>query len=718
MPPAGFSSIERVFSIPMKTEKRFASRGPRHDDRRPKDGVEYVVGIDTGGTYTDGVLMDYRSRRVLASGKTLTTREDLSVGVIEVLKCLDIRNPDRVKLVGISSTLATNSIAEGKARGVGLILIGYDRDLVESFGLADKFSAACCGFFAGGHNSQGDEKEPLDVDGIKAWALENKDRVDAFAISGYFSPLDPSHEEAAFGQVAAVCDLPVVLGHQLSTKLDSIVRAATASLNASLVAVMQEFIEAVKAALARRNIKAPLMIVKGDGSLMPYTEAAKKPVETILSGPAASAIGGMFFSSESNALMIDVGGTTTDIAFIRDGQVAVSDEGARVGGIETAVKAARIRTACVGCDSRIAFGEGSRMQVGPDRVVPLSRLAWQYPRVNDEILALKRKKGLWVPTDIHYWMFSKPVDAGALEINDPKTVRVIDALNRGPASISSLIKELGVHHSVQLNADELFRRGLIEESTLTPSDLLHVNGKMDKWCVDAARQAVVCICEMHDRDPRTFVDTVLDHIVAMMVEEAVVFLAGQADTGRPDRLPESVDGRWGRWLLDESINRKDPFLSVEISSRFPIIGIGAPADIFVKKVAKTLRTPFILPAHAPVANAAGAVAGSVVVEKEAILYTRERQESLSYVVQIDDKRMKFAEYHDALNHARKTVSAMAGQSAAAAGAVSPVVSVRIKTEGALERIKARAAGNPSISNDETTAPALEMPMAEQEKEKE
>ncbi len=682
----------------MSTEKRFAPHSPRHGGPRPKEGGDYVVGIDTGGTYTDGVLMDYRSRRVLASGKTLTTRDDLSIGVVAVLKSLDIRNPARVKLVGISSTLATNSIAEGKARNVGLILIGYDRDLVASFGLEEKFSAYCHGFFDGGHDSQGDEKMPPDLQGIRAWVLEHQAHVDAFAISGYFSPLDPSHEEAAFEVVRKVCDLPVVLGHQLSTKLDSIVRAATASLNASLVAVMQEFIEAVRTALAARDIKAPLMIVKGDGSLMPYTEAVRKPVETILSGPAASAIGGLFFSREGNALMIDVGGTTTDIAFIKEGQVSISDEGARVGRIETSVKAARIRTACVGCDSRISFDQG--LCVGPERVIPLSRLAWQHPRVHDEILSLKRKKGYRVPGDIQYWMFPKSVDAEVLGISDRRTKTLIDALNRGPASVSSLIRELAVHHVVQLNADELFNQGVIEQSTLTPTDLLHANGKMDIWDADAARRAIACACEIFDRDPGAIVDEVLDYIVSMMVEEAVVFLAGQTERSARDRLPEAVDGRWGRWLLEEAVNRNDPHLSVEISCRFPIIGIGAPAGIFVRKVAKTLRAPFILPAHAHVANAAGAVAGSVVTEKEAILYTRERADSLAYVVQIDDGRTQFAEYDDALAFARKRVSDLAMQAAAAAGAADPVVSMKVKTEGALERIQARAAGNPRLGNGE------------------
>ncbi|MGM0497661.1 MAG: hydantoinase/oxoprolinase N-terminal domain-containing protein, partial [Bacteroidota bacterium] len=115
----------------------------------------YVIGIDTGGTFTDGVLLHYGTRKVVSAAKSLTTRDDLKKGVIKVLQKLDIKEDYNIKLVGISSTLATNSVAEGKARKVGLILIGYDRDLVESYGLIDKMSTEEIAFFQGGHNAQG-----------------------------------------------------------------------------------------------------------------------------------------------------------------------------------------------------------------------------------------------------------------------------------------------------------------------------------------------------------------------------------------------------------------------------------------------------------------------------------------------------------------------------------------------------------------------------------
>ena len=88
----------------------------------------YVIGIDSGGTFTDGVLMQYGSRRVVSTAKSLTTREDLKKGVIKVLEKLHLKKDYKIKLVGISSTLATNSVSEGKARKVGPPLMGYDKD--------------------------------------------------------------------------------------------------------------------------------------------------------------------------------------------------------------------------------------------------------------------------------------------------------------------------------------------------------------------------------------------------------------------------------------------------------------------------------------------------------------------------------------------------------------------------------------------------------------
>ena len=655
---------------------------------------QYVIGIDTGGTYTDAVLLDYHSREVIAFSKTLTTRENLTRGISKALKDLHLEDADGVRLVGISSTLATNSIAEGKERKAGLLLIGYDPDLIAAYDLTAKLPTTHLAHFNGGHTSQGLEKEPLDPASIRTWVNQNKEKVDALAVSAYFSPLNPAHEERALAAIRQACSLPVVLGHHLSTKLDSIKRATTACLNASLVAVMQEFIEAVRSALGDQGIQAPLMIVKGDGSLISYTEAIHKPVETVLSGPAASAIGGRFLSGRGSALVIDVGGTTTDLALMDDFKMTISEDGARVGRFETAVKAARIRTAGIGGDSRIFIDSKDEVRVGPERVVPLSRLAAKFPQVEKEIGGLKNKRERERrSSDLEFWFLYKENHPRLTAPLNTRQQELMALLKDGPLSLTDILKKLNAYHPLQLSAEALIRQGVVEQATLTPTDLLHVTGQMNKWCVNAARQAVAYACEFFCLDQETFAEKTLDLVVAGMVQEAIVFLGRQTDQ---HQMPEKIEEPWARWLVNEAIKGTSPYLAVTLASRFPVIGIGAPAAIFVERIAKLLQAFFILPDYAPVANAVGAVAGSIIVEKEAIVYARQSGRACVYVVQIEGQNTDFSEDEDAIDYAEQTAVTLAREAAVAAGAVEPQVQVEKSRDGHLQRILARGIGNPKL----------------------
>jgi N-methylhydantoinase A/oxoprolinase/acetone carboxylase beta subunit len=417
-------------------------------------------------------------------------------------------------------------------------------------------------------------------------------------------------------------------------------------------------------------------------------------VETVLSGPAASAIGGRFLSGQGNALVIDVGGTTTDMALVDDFKMTISEDGTRVGMFETAVKAARIRTAGLGGDSRISIDSGGTVRVGPERVVPLSRLAALYPQVEQEICSLKKKRELdRRSSDLEYWFLHPENNAPLPAAINARQQELVTLLKDGPLSLSYILKKLNVYHPLQLQADALIRQGIIEQATLTPTDLLHVAGQMDAWCVDAARQVVEYACDLFSLAPLTFAEETLDLVVARMAQEAIVFLGRQTDK---NKLPEQIDDPWGKWLVNEAIAGKNPYLAVTIASRFPVIGIGAPAEIFIKRVAQLLHAPFILPEYAPVANAVGAVAGSVIVEKEAIVYARESKAAHTYVVQIEEDNTDFLEEEDAVDYAEQTVVTLAREGAVTAGAVDPQVMVEKSTEGHLQRIIARGIGNPKL----------------------
>ncbi len=656
-----------------------------------------VLGIDTGGTYTDGVLLEYHSRQVLASHKSLTTKRDLSIGIEKVIEGIHIEDPSEIKLVSISTTLATNAIAEGKGKRVALLLIGYDPELVTSFKMQGRFATPYFYYFRGGHNLYGQEKEELDLAGLLAKVGEIKGQVDAIAVSSYFSPLNPEHENRVYQAVSGVCDLPIVLGHQLSTKLGSVERATTAALNASLLAVLQDFVIAVRRAMERRRIDAPLMVVRGDGTLMSDEFAARTPVETIHSGPAASAIGGRFLSRLDEALVVDIGGTTTDIALIQAGQVTVNEEGATVGDYKTSVKAANLLSIALGGDSHITYNREKKIAIGPERVAPLAYLASQYPQVQAQLKSLARRT--WsqaAPEWLEYWyLLREPQEDGLLRSKTPQERALVEFLRGGPQPVPEILKHLEVLHPVQVNAVELLRQEIIGKAGLTPTDLLHIEGQYAPWDVESARQAMDVFCRFQFLDPNDARRQVWAQMTKELVCAIITFLSGK-------RLRSSAlaDDDLGSWFFNNSLYSTHPQLETRFRLRQPIVGIGAPAGIFLPKVAELLHTDLILPEHYEVANAVGAVAGSVMVTEEILVYPRLSSsglEVMGYYAQTSEDRQEFEEMDQAIACARALCRERALGAAIRSGADNPRVIVEEVTDGLDAcRIRAKAFGNPRL----------------------
>jgi N-methylhydantoinase A/oxoprolinase/acetone carboxylase beta subunit len=660
-----------------------------------------VLGIDTGGTYTDGVLLEYETRRVLAAHKSLTTKRDLSIGIEKVIEGIQIEDPAAIRMVSISTTLATNAIAEGKGKRVALLLIGYDPDLIHKFRMAERFATPNYFFLDGGHDLYGREKKPLDLPGILARVNELKGQVDALAVSAYFSPLNPEHEQRTYRAISSVCDLPVVLGHQLSTRLGSVERATTAALNASLLAVLQDFVIAVRRAMERRQIDAPLMVVRGDGTLMSDEFAARTPVETIHSGPAASAIGGRFLSRLDDALILDVGGTTTDIALIEGGQVAVSEEGATVGDYKTSTKAANLLSIALGGDSHITWTPEKQVRIGPERVTPLAYLAWKSRSVAQQLKALSlRTWSQATPDWLEYWFLLREPQEGLLKSQRDRNL--VAFLRDGPHPVPEILKRLGVLHVGQVGIDELVRQEVIGKAGLTATDLMHMEGSYDIWDGEASARAWQGFCQFQYRDQDELRQQVWTLIVEMIVHAVITFLSGKPlELHDRQRSVAGADGDMGRWFFYNSLYQAHAHLETSIRLRQPIIGIGAPAGIFLPEVAKALHTELILPEHHGVANAVGAIAGSVMVQEELLIYPRLSRDGLEvfgYYVQAHDERHQFEELDDALAHARKLSQERALGAALRSGADNPEVSVEELTDGLdTFRVRAKAVGNPRLT---------------------
>jgi N-methylhydantoinase A/oxoprolinase/acetone carboxylase beta subunit len=659
-----------------------------------------VLGIDTGGTYTDGVLLEYETRRVLAAQKSLTTKRDFSIGIESVIDGIHIEDPSAIRMVSISTTLATNAIAEGKGKRVALLLIGYDPDLIDKFKMAERFATPNYFFLDGGHDLYGREKKPLDLPGILAQVNEIKNRVDAIAVSAYFSPLNPEHEQRAYKAIASVCDLPVVLGHQLSTRLGSVERATTAALNASLLAMLQDFVIAVRRAMERRQIEAPLMVVRGDGTLMSDEFAARTPVETIHSGPAASAIGGRFLSRLDDALILDVGGTTTDIAIIEKGQVTVSEEGATVSDYKTSVKAANLLSIALGGDSHITWGHEKNVVIGPERVAPLAYLAWKHPIVKQQLKALSMRT--WsqaTPDSLEYWfLLREPQES---QTKSQRERDLVGFLQDRPRPVPEILKHLGVLHVAQVGSSELMRQEVIGKAGLTSTDLMHIEGRYEVWDTEAAAYAWKVFCQYQFRDQEELRDVVWSQMSEMILHAVLTFLSEKPLELRDrQRSLEGADDDMGRWFFYNSLYQAHPHLETSIRLRRPIIGIGAPAGIFLPSVAKAMHTELILPEHHEVANAVGAIAGSVMVEEELLIYpklSRDGLEVFGYYVQAHDVRHEFEELSAALAHARELSQERALGAALRSGADKPEVTIEEETDGLdTYRIRAKAIGNPRL----------------------
>lgn len=653
----------------------------------------YLLGIDTGGTYTDGVLLDEKTRQVVASAKTLTTRHDLTQCILKVLDDLLPDNPGLVSLVSISTTLATNAIAEGKGHPVALFLLGYDPELVKRFQFEGHFATSSYYYFQGGHNLHGEEQAPLDLNAIHETATKLKGDVDAFAVSGYFSPFNASHEEQAFQVISETTDLPVVLGHQLASKLDSIQRATTASLNASLLSILQEFIQAMRKSLDERQVKAPLMIVRGDGALMSSQIGEQRPVETVHSGPAASAIGGRFLADLEPALVIDIGGTTTDLAVVDQGGVKVSEEGTTVGPYRTAVRAAQVRSIGLGGDSFIGFDLEDHLTVGPARVTPISYLAHTDTKVAQELSSFHHREHKRItPDHIEYWFLQR--EPRRVVRND-RAREVIEILRQGPMALPDILERMGLYHHLQFGGQSLISQEIIGRAALTPTDLLHLNGAYAPWNKSAAEVSARLLSRIGRIEIAEMIEQVMQIMAERIAAEVISFISAKS----LKRAPTYVDpDDLGLWLFEENLYEQHPYLGSEIALKIPIIGIGAPAKIFLPPVAEILHTELIIPDNFQIANAVGAVAGSVMVNEEAWIFPQMRDMYIAgYYVQSGDQRKRFSKLVPALEYAQKVTGEKALERARLSGATDPYLEFEQLPHGAESyRIRVKAMGNPHL----------------------
>jgi N-methylhydantoinase A/oxoprolinase/acetone carboxylase beta subunit len=634
---------------------------------------QYWLGFDTGGTFTDAAILD-NQRRVIATAKALTTHWDLSVGIAGAIRAVLDKMPahgtrEAVSLVSVSTTLATNSVVENRFSPVGCVLVGFDDAMVERSGLL-KDGMGTIIRVRGGHDAAGDQFAPLDEDAAVAAIRECMDRVDAFAVSARFSVRNPAHELRIKELIRDITGKSVTCAHELSSRLDAPRRALTAALNARLTPQIRQLIEALSKVLANEDIRAPLMIVKGDGSLMRADVALEFPVETVLSGPAASVVGAGFLTGLRDFAVSDMGGTTTDVAIVTDGRPRVSGDGALIGGWRTMVEAVDVRTMGLGGDSEVDLDRDHRLRVGPRKVTSLSLAASVYPSILEDLRTLSVQDRLPdFPTLYAYRNPGAILPAHA----DGLERRAWDGITDEPSRVSNFCRNLPGLAALRRLADAR----LVTIAGFTPSDAMHVLGVQDSWCREAAVLAAQ-ILAIAERNGRALDRTPTAEEIARRTHEHIVRESGRIVLSTAlahDPGVESKDGRWGVLgdrLVDEMLSGQ-PFsalVAAKMGLSIPLIAIGAPVGAYYGEVARRLDCELHIPDHAGVCNAVGAVAG--VVTKTVDILINQPSFKL-YRVHDPVGTRDYADLDEATAHAERAATALALEAAVRAGAENPAV---------------------------------------------
>lgn len=577
------------------------------------------VGVDTGGTYTDAVVYDDQRGLVLAKAKSPTTHDDLAIGIegaLDRVLALAEIDPAAIGLVSLSTTLATNALVEGVGRPACLVMIGFGPEALDRGGLREAIGTDRVITVAGGHTSHGTPQTDLDLEGLGRALAGLPGEVEGFAVTGQFGVRNPEHELAARDFLRARTGLPVTCSHELSDGLNGPKRSVTALLNARLIAMIEELVATTSRILESRGIDAPIMVVRGNGSLVSTEFVRDRPVETILSGPAASLVGAAHLAETDDAIIADIGGTTTDIAVLRGGLPEFGAQGATVGGHQTMVEAVMMHTHGLGGDSEVGLAEravGAQLLVGPRRVVPIVVCAEEAGDLVEATIA--RQRSAATPPADWAGVFVQATARGATGRGGGAGVEGTERTLLDLIGAEWRAADLVVSSSVQAKVlRRLVARGLVRVSSLTPTDASHVLGLQSTHDPSPAHSAAALFALRRDRygEPvavdgarlsRVVVDTLARRSAEALLAAALV---------RDGLPPDAVTSE----LVEAAFDRRAITARLDVGLAVPLVALGAPAATYYPAIGELLGTTVRVPEHADVANAIGAVVGKVRIRRQ------------------------------------------------------------------------------------------------------
>ncbi len=341
-----------------------------------------LIGIDVGGTHTDGVCI--RDGQLLAMAKVPTDHDNLLATITEALRTIlkDCQGAD-IRTINLSTTLSTNSIVTGHTEKVGMFVIPGPGINPQAYAVGSQYH-----ILSGCVDHRGTVTAKARVDQIKPLAAKCREEgIRVYGVVGKFCTRNPEQELAMAEALAPQADF-ITQGHRVSESLNFGRRINTAYYNAAVWRTFNAFADAFEQSLRDLDIQADINIVKADGGTMPLRLAREIPVQSIFSGPAASVMGILSTAQVAeDALILDIGGTTTDIAVLLDGIPLLERDGIALGEHPTLVRALKVESIGIGGDSFISSRNG-QLLVGPDRHGPCMAAGGPAPALMDAMNVL------------------------------------------------------------------------------------------------------------------------------------------------------------------------------------------------------------------------------------------------------------------------------------------------------------------------------------------
>jgi N-methylhydantoinase A/oxoprolinase/acetone carboxylase beta subunit len=545
-------------------------------------------------------------------------------------------------------------------------MIGFGPQDLARDGLAEALGSDPVIYLPGGHNVHGNET-PLDLTPLERQLEDFSEQVSAVAIAGYFAVRNPAHEIAVRDLIRRRTSLPVTCSHDLSSRLGGPRRALTTLLNARLISMVARLIEATSGYLESRGIKAPLMVVRGDGALISAAEALMRPIETILSGPAASLVGARHLTGLDNAVVSDIGGTTTDVAVLEGGHPRLDSEGATVGRYRTMVEAVAMHTFGLGGDSELRLEDGgfdAGLILGPRRLMPLSLAAHLWPQ--PVLAALERQAQSSFPGryDGRFALRTGLPKALATGLSAQEAA-LYERVTLEPQPLDAVLTAT----SQRATLDRLVARGLVLIAGFTPSDAMHVLGRQDQWNADAAVLGAEIFARRKAGSGQAVAVSALElagmvsaRLTRQSAEVILTALMAEEGIGGID-VSKSA-------FVERALARTPGLVRFSLRPDRPLVALGASAPVHYPAIADMLDIESFVPVHAGVANAVGAVVGQV--RETVTVFVTEPDEG-RFAVNGAGAHELFRERAEAFARARELADAEAREAAIRSGADHPVV---------------------------------------------